>query len=117
MSPGPLRNAYLDVLGIDRWVARDAPDPTEAATAEPTAAVSAFTPRSAQARAPAEQPVHRPPAMPPAPLPAGIEWGPLRERVAVCTLCDLAKSRTQTVFGVGNTQAEWLVIGEAPGAE
>ena len=50
-------------------------------------------------------------------LPAGIDWGPLREAVAACTACELCKTRTQTVFGVGNTRAEWLVIGEAPGAE
>jgi len=42
----------------------------------------------------------------------------LRERVAGCTACaELCRTRTQTVFGVGNTSAEWLVIGEAPGAE
>ena len=42
----------------------------------------------------------------------------LRERVAGCTACaELCKTRTQTVFGVGNTRAEWLIIGEAPGAE
>ena len=45
------------------------------------------------------------------------DWGVLRERVAGCTACGLCKTRTQTVFGVGNTRAEWLVIGEAPGAE
>src|SRR5579863_10688226 len=31
--------------------------------------------------------------------------------------CELSRSRTQTVFGVGNTQAELMVIGEAPGAD
>jgi uracil-DNA glycosylase len=114
MLPGPLRNAYLDVLGIDRWVPRDAVEPI----AEPVAA-PAVMPRmpAPSARAPAAEPAARQPALAPTPLPAGIEWGPLRERVAACTLCDLAKTRTQTVFGVGNTQAEWLVIGEAPGAE
>jgi DNA polymerase len=29
----------------------------------------------------------------------------------------LHESRTQTVFGVGNQNADWLIIGEAPGAE
>ena len=43
---------------------------------------------------------------------------PLRERVAVCTKCPhLASSRTQTVFGVGNPDAEIMFIGEAPGAD
>ena len=42
----------------------------------------------------------------------------LRERVAVCVKCPhLASSRTQTVFGVGNPEAELMFIGEAPGAD
>jgi DNA polymerase len=43
---------------------------------------------------------------------------PIRERVRVCTKCPhLASSRTQTVFGVGNPDAEIMFIGEAPGAD
>src|SRR5216117_4039918 len=43
---------------------------------------------------------------------------PIRERVRVCTKCrHLASSRTQTVFGVGNPDAELMFIGEAPGAD
>jgi uracil-DNA glycosylase family 4 len=43
---------------------------------------------------------------------------PVRERVRVCTKCaHLACSRTQTVFGVGNPDAELMFIGEAPGAD
>jgi uracil-DNA glycosylase family 4 len=42
----------------------------------------------------------------------------VQSRVAVCTKCShLARSRTQTVFGVGNPQAEIMFIGEAPGAD
>lgn len=48
---------------------------------------------------------------------AGLDWGPLRECVAACTRCELHRSRTQTVFGVGNPDAGWLIVGEAPGAE
>jgi uracil-DNA glycosylase len=48
---------------------------------------------------------------------AGIDWPELRARVAVCTRCTLSATRTQTVFGVGNQKAEWLIVGEAPGAE
>jgi DNA polymerase len=47
----------------------------------------------------------------------GMDWVTLNECVSGCTLCDLHKSRTQTVFGVGNRDADWLFIGEAPGAE
>ena len=43
---------------------------------------------------------------------------PLRERVAICRQCPhLAASRTQTVFGVGNSDADLMFIGEAPGAD
>ena len=44
-------------------------------------------------------------------------WQGLRQQVSTCTACTLHESRTQTVFGVGDTQADWLLIGEAPGAE
>lgn len=43
------------------------------------------------------------------------EWDGLRSAVMNCTACGLDKTRTQTVFGVGNQQAELMVIGEAPG--
>jgi uracil-DNA glycosylase len=45
------------------------------------------------------------------------EWSALQKRVAACTRCTLCATRTQTVFGVGDRHASWLVIGEAPGAE
>ncbi len=42
----------------------------------------------------------------------------IRERVSVCQKCPhLARSRTQTVFGVGNPNADLMFIGEAPGAD
>ena len=42
----------------------------------------------------------------------------IRERVCACTKCaHLASSRTQTVFGVGNPEAEIMFVGEAPGAD
>lgn len=44
-------------------------------------------------------------------------WEALREAVRTCTRCELHRSRTQTVFGVGNPGARWMIIGEAPGAE
>lgn len=42
----------------------------------------------------------------------------LCEKVAACTRCqELAETRTQTVFGVGNPNARILFVGEAPGAD
>ncbi len=45
------------------------------------------------------------------------EWATLQAEVVACTRCPLHKSRQQTVFGVGNRQADWLIVGEAPGSE
>jgi len=44
-------------------------------------------------------------------------WMELKQAVPACTACGLHKSRTQTVFGVGDEKADWLLVGEAPGAE
>lgn len=41
----------------------------------------------------------------------------LAKQVAACQQCKLHESRTQAVFGVGNPDADWLIIGEAPGAD
>lgn len=46
-----------------------------------------------------------------------LDWDALEKQVAQCKTCELHRSRTQTVFGVGNRQTNWLFIGEAPGAD
>ncbi|MDX1251490.1 MAG: uracil-DNA glycosylase [Gammaproteobacteria bacterium] len=46
-----------------------------------------------------------------------LDWNELQARVAGCTRCALHKGRTQTVFGVGDPAARWMIIGEAPGAD
>jgi DNA polymerase len=48
---------------------------------------------------------------------AELDWNALREAVAGCTRCALHETRTQTVFGVGNPEADWMIVGEAPGQE
>jgi uracil-DNA glycosylase family 4 len=68
-----------------------------------------------------------PPAAAASPLPpaadprvaaiATMNWDALRAAVAACTACELCRSRTQTVFGVGRRSAPWMLVGEAPGAE
>ena len=45
------------------------------------------------------------------------DWESLAAHVKACTLCGLHQTRTQTVFGVGNRNADLMVIGEAPGAD
>ncbi len=44
-------------------------------------------------------------------------WKDLQHQVAICRACALCETRTQTVFGVGNKHADWLLIGEAPGRD
>lgn len=44
-----------------------------------------------------------------------MDFPQLKAAVAACTKCGLCKSRTKTVFGVGDERAEWLFIGEGPG--
>ncbi|MCH9670963.1 MAG: uracil-DNA glycosylase, partial [Gammaproteobacteria bacterium] len=43
-------------------------------------------------------------------------WDALRAAVSGCRQCGLCETRTNTVFGVGAETSEWMVIGEAPGA-
>ena len=49
--------------------------------------------------------------------PSHYTWAQLADAVAHCTACKLHSSRTQGVLGVGDHNADWLIIGEAPGAD
>src|SRR5262249_46032375 len=51
------------------------------------------------------------------PTVSSLDWPSLEAAVKSCTRCDLHRTRTQTVFGVGDRSAQWMVIGEAPGAD
>ncbi len=44
-------------------------------------------------------------------------WPGLKSAVRSCTACKLRAGCTQTVFGVGDESAGWLIVGEAPGAD
>jgi DNA polymerase len=99
----PLRKEYLAAIGLESWVLRSPPTAAAPAVQAPDTA-----PQSAD-REPDREPMSG--------RESGFDWGELQQRVAACTRCALAATRTQTVFGVGNRSAEWLVVGEAPGAE
>ncbi len=47
----------------------------------------------------------------------GLGWPELKSMVRDCTACKLRAGCTQTVFGVGDEQADWLFVGEGPGAD
>lgn len=65
------------------------------------------------------------PTLPPAgeglstPLPAleSVDWPALKAQVQDCTACKLRAGCTQTVFGVGDENADWLFVGEGPGVD
>ena len=48
---------------------------------------------------------------------ARLAWADLAADIDACTACGLCRTRNRTVPGVGDASAEWLFIGEAPGAE
>jgi DNA polymerase len=91
------RNQYLQTIGVDVWVPRR-PVASGATALDGSSAQDAVTPTL------------KPPA-------GTTTWESLRSEVLACTKCPLHASRTQGVFGVGNREAQWLVVGEAPGAE
>jgi uracil-DNA glycosylase len=134
------RNQYLQTMGVDVWVSRR---PAEAWLGSAAAAASAAE-TELRADTPAGPatgtPLHAGATAGPAtgtPLHAGVTagratgatarnndepagvttWESLRAEVLACTKCSLHSSRTQGVFGVGSREAQWLVVGEAPGAE
>lgn len=88
-----VRDEYLAALGLQAWAPRrphlEPQTPAAAGCAQPLA-------RAREADA---------------------DWDELRRRVASCTRCALAASRTHTVFGIGDLRPTWLIIGEAPGAD
>lgn len=49
------------------------------------------------------------------PSPLALDWPQLQAAVAACTACGLCRGRKNTVFGVGDSKARWLFIGEGPG--
>jgi len=111
------RSQYLAALGIDVWVPRHGAavpetvvEPAEEAVAGSGVAVNVDPVASLEAPGV---------ATPAVPLSADDEaqWGALRSEIMSCTRCSLNATRTQGVVGVGYRQADWLVIGEAPGAE
>jgi len=46
-----------------------------------------------------------------------LDWAQLKQRVAGCTDCPLHAKRNKAVFGVGDENADWLFVGEGPGAD
>jgi len=99
------RLTYLQALGVDTWVRRadgilPPPAMDHIAPADDTQDDAGLDPAGQDADGIAR-----------------MGWQDLEQAVGNCTRCALHATRTQGVFGVGNRQARWMIIGEAPGAE
>jgi len=86
-----LQHEYLKAMGVQRWVARDKVEEI---------AGDGLPEQASDGTGPVAQ-----------------DWLALETQVSNCKKCQLHESRTQTVFGTGNRDADWLIIGEAPGAD
>jgi len=114
MSGHASGDRYLEAMGIRRWKLRDGsatePDEQDVAVAQ-TAEVPVASQRSADALAePATDTSSDQ-------LSDQGVWSVLRQRVSNCTACALHETRMNTVLGAGDTYADWLIVGEAPGEE
>lgn len=119
------RLAYLDAMGIQAWSLRLDPPWRGEEAAEVPAPAGGDEPQVSEAviaeagnpAPPSEAIVEAEPeitASTPAPA---CGWDELQGRVTHCVACTLHQTRTQTVFGVGDRNADWMVIGEAPGEQ
>jgi len=99
------REQYLEAMGIERWVSRE------------RVFVADATPDAGAAEPAAPAPVVAGSAMHGETGASALEWPELESRVASCTRCVLHETRTRTVFGTGNRSADWMIVGEAPGAD
>lgn len=108
MGDGQRQREYLETLGIPVWQRR--PGVFKEIDVEVTRDVELYP------SAPVETDVQQPDVST-SETPRPWDWQTLQQEVAACQACELSQTRTNTVFGVGNEQADWLVIGEAPGQD
>jgi len=88
------------------WRRRDRPESGAA-----TAPMSASEPERPRTIVSAEDPGARRARI------AALDWEHFDADVAACTACGLCRTRNKAVPGVGDRRAEWLFVGEGPGAE
>jgi uracil-DNA glycosylase family 4 len=138
-----LRRRYLHAMGVQVWRSRvgggassgavtavtpqdAAPEFDEDRTGIPVRVFGADAAGSGPDLHPPQ--AWSPDAPPPGPSPlsaiqrprgaiADAHWDTLRAEVVACRACGLCETRTQTVFGVGNREADLMIIGEAPGVD
>jgi uracil-DNA glycosylase len=97
------RLAMLDAIGIKLF------QPAITQRADPPAAPPPTVVRESRTAPPLTKPSQARPEI------ELLQWDALAETVAACRACKLCEKRTNTVFGVGDRNADWLLVGEAPG--
>ncbi|MCK5477521.1 MAG: uracil-DNA glycosylase [Methylococcales bacterium] len=90
------RLQYLEAMGIDVWISRKASQVEEIQVVGGTE-IHVTEQAESQFEAVTDK------------------WAALQKEVSECQKCTLCNTRTQTVFGTGNVNADWMFIGEAPG--
>ena len=100
MNSGKAIAYYLQHMGIEQWLPRE------------TASSSSGDPYcEKEPQSPLQAPAH------PSCSLSEASWESLKTSVNTCTKCILHTTRTHAVFGVGDPQADLLIVGEAPGAQ
>jgi DNA polymerase len=127
-----LRRQYLEAMGIELWALRSSVEqtvedpepevePTASQSQEQSPVAGSVPPWQEEIPPPMEEYAPTAPPREPATVSradvAGLDWEGITAMVAECRSCALHETRTQSVFGVGDRQADLLVIGEAPGAD
>ncbi len=86
---------YLDAMDIQGWALREKPIAKQQDCPSESVALSSEEPGKLSA----------------------MGWSELKDCVQNCQKCSLHLTRTQTVFGVGDQSATWMLVGEAPGKD
>lgn len=99
-SANRVLNSAFEFVGVDVQALR-------ASDGESSEKASACT--ASACGAPVREPLARTPIL--------GDWSQTRSAVIECVRCTLSEQRTQAVFGIGDERADWLFVGEGPGAE
>lgn len=118
------QRAMLAEMGVRVWWPRPADDAASVAPVQPVLEPAASTalPANTTRPAPSVPVAQTQPAVAVVgkPLADGVQrmdWPALQSTAAACQACDLCGQRKQSVFGAGDVQADWMVIGDPPGEE
>ncbi len=102
-----MHDQYLQAMGITRWVRRES-DPVVV-----NDIVEQVAPQVEENNEVELTVIQTPDSH----MVDDLDWHGLQQQVSSCIACDLHATRSQVVFGAGSQQADWMIIGEAPGAE